>query len=59
MASGDNQIPPERPPKKRLENLVRKSNPSGSKETARELEIDETGEDFDRAMDRILRPEKP
>lgn len=59
MASGDRQNTAPKPSGKKAKPLSQKEQSERFKKTARELGLEETGGNFDRAMDKILRPKKP
>lgn len=54
MASGDPQNTARKPTGKKAKKLSQKEQSERFKEAARELEADETGEAFERALDRVL-----
>ncbi|RWF40867.1 MAG: hypothetical protein EOS65_14475 [Mesorhizobium sp.] len=58
MASGDHQSTDRKPPGKKAEKLSQKEQSERFKQTARELEADETGTVFERAMAHVLRKKK-
>lgn len=54
MASGDPQNTARKPTGKKAKPLSQKEQSERFKETARELEADESGEAFERVVDRLL-----
>lgn len=58
MASGDRPNTDRKPPGKKVGKLSQKEQSERFKQTARELNVDETGEDFERALRRVLSPSK-
>lgn len=58
MASGDPQNTARKPTGKKAKELSQKEQSERFKETARQLEVDESGEAFEQAIDRLL-PQKP
>lgn len=53
MASGDQANTSRKPTGKKKNPISQKEQSERFRETARELEVDETGEAFERAMDKI------
>lgn len=56
MASGDRPNTARKPPGKKTGKLSQKEQSERFKEAAREVEADMSGEEFDRAIGRILKP---
>jgi hypothetical protein len=56
MASGDHPNTARKPPGKKAKKLSQKEQSERFKEAARELGADESGEAFNRALDRIAPP---
>lgn len=54
MASGDHQNTAQKPSGKKAKKLSQKEQSERFMETARELEVDESGSAFDRTIDRIF-----
>ena len=54
MASGDPQNTARKPTGKKAKRLSQKEQSERFKEAARELDVDESGEAFERALDRVL-----
>lgn len=54
MASGDHPDTSRKPSGKKTTKLSQKEQSERFKETARELDVDESGDDFDAALRRIL-----
>ncbi len=59
MASGDRPNTAPKPKPKKAGKLSQKEQSERFKEAARELEIDEFGKDFDRAVEQIVGAKKP
>jgi hypothetical protein len=61
MASGDrpNTAPRPKPSGKKAKPLSQKEQSERFKEAARELEVDESGEDFERIVSRLLKQREP
>ncbi|AEH88398.1 hypothetical protein Mesop_3961 [Mesorhizobium opportunistum WSM2075] len=59
MASGDHPNTARKPPAKKTGKLSQKEQSERFKEAARELEVDESGDAFRRALDRVLPERKP
>lgn len=56
MASGDRPNTAQKPPGKKTKKLSQKEQSERFKETARELEADESGATFERAINQIVKP---
>ncbi len=59
MASGDRPNTARKPPGKKTGKLSQKEQSERFKEAARELEADESGEAFERALKAIAKPASP
>lgn len=59
MASGDHQDTARKPSGKKKKKLSQKEQSERFIETARKLEADETGEAFERALRRVIKPAQP
>jgi hypothetical protein len=59
MASGNRPNTARKPPGKKAKKLSQKEQSERFKETARELEADESGEAFERAMEAIVSGKEP
>lgn len=58
MASGDRPNTDRKPPGKKAAKLSQKEQSERFKETARQLDVDESGEAFERAVRGVIRPRR-